>query len=124
MNLKLVFRINSIIFLLNGIMGLFFTDMFFEMANFEIINGETTTIGQFMGVTFLFIGILLWKTPDIAGDSLKRFGMVWALGELMWLLIIGYHIFDSAAGGATAYGNAILTAVLALLFFLNSRESK
>ena len=57
MKLNTVFTINAIILLINGLMALFNTQMFFEMANLEP-NAGTITIGQFMGTTFVFLAIL------------------------------------------------------------------
>ena len=54
--------------------------------------------------------------------AFNSLGRLFALGGLLWTLIIGYHIVMGAASGPTAYINIILTALLALGFYLYSRD--
>jgi len=68
MNLKLIFRISAVIALINGLGSLFATSMFFEMANLTI-SPSLITLGQFIGVTMLFLALVQWRIPDIAGDA-------------------------------------------------------
>ena len=42
----------------------------------------------------------------------------------MWFLIVGFHIMTGRAGGATAYVNVVLIAILGILFFMQSRKSE
>ena len=123
MNLKLVFRINAVISAINGLGLLFATSMFFEMANLPV-TPAMITIGQFTGVTVLFIALLSWRIPDIAGSATSTLGQLFGIGSVMWFLIIGYHIMTGQAGGAAAYGNLAVEAVLAILFYMQSRKSE
>ena len=123
MNLKLVFRITAVIALINGLGSLFATSMFFEMANLTISPSLITT-GQFIGVTMLFLALVQWRIPDIAGDALSSLGQLFAIGFGMWFLIVGYHIMTGAASGATAYGNIVVMAILAAAFFYYSRKTE
>ena len=123
MNLKLVFRIAAVIAAINALGLLFMTDTFFAMANLSI-SAELITVGQFTGVTILFIALLQWRIPDIAGDAFSSLGQLFAIGYAMWFLIVGYHIMTGQAGGATAYVNLVLEAILAILFFMQSRKSE
>ena len=123
MNLKLVFRIAAVIALINGVGSLFMTSTFFEMANLTI-TPALITAGQFIGVTFLFLALVQWRIPDIAGDALSSLGQLFAIGYAMWFLIVGYHIMTGAASGATAYVNIALMAILAVLFFMQSRKTE
>ena len=91
MNLKLIFRISAVIALINGLGSLFATSMFFEMANLTI-SPSLITLGQFIGVTMLFLALVQWRIPDIAGDALSSLGQLFAIGYAMWFLIVGYHI--------------------------------
>ena len=70
MNLKLVFRIAAVILVINGLGSLFATSMFFEMANLTI-SPSLITLGQFIGVTMLFLALVQWRIPDIAGDAIS-----------------------------------------------------
>ena len=121
MNLKTVFRIGAIILLINGLGGLFATKMFMEAANFTMTS-SLLTIGQFLGVTFLVLALITWRTADLAKDALPAFGQLYAITQGMWTAIIGYHIAIGAAGGPTAYVNIGLTALLGVLFFFYSKK--
>ena len=123
MDLKLVFRIAAVIAAINGLGLLFMTTTFFEMANLTI-SADLITAGQFIGVTFFFLALLQWRIPDIAGDAFSSLGQLFAIGYAMWFLIVGYHIMTGQAGGATAYVNLVLEAILAALFFMQSRKSE
>ena len=123
MNLKLVFRISAVITLINGLGSLFATSMFFEMANLTI-SPSLITLGQFIGVTMLFLALVQWRIPDIAGDALSSLGQLFAIGFGMWFLIVGYHIMTGAASGVTAYGNIVVMAILAAAFFYYSRKTE
>ena len=123
MNLKLVFRITAVIALINGLGTLFATSTFFEMANLTV-TPSLITVGQFVGVTMLFLALVQWRIPDIAGDAISSLGQLWGVGFAMWFLIVGYHIMTGAASGATAYVNIVLMAIFAILFFMQSRKSE
>ena len=123
MNLKLVFRIAAVVAAINGLGLLFMGGTFFAMANLTP-TPDLLTLGQFTGVTFLFLALLQWRIPDIAGDAFSSLGQLFAIGNAMWFLIIGYHIMTGQAGGATAIVNAVLVAILAVLFYMQSRKSE
>ena len=123
MDLKLVFRIAAVIAVINGLGLLFMGKTFFAMANITPTT-DLITIGQFTGVTFLFLALLQWRIPDIAGDAVSSLGQLFAIGYAMWFLIVGYHIMTGAASGATAYVNIALMAILAVLFFMKSRKTE
>ena len=123
MNLKLVFRIAAVILVINGLGMLLMTSTFITMANITP-TPDLITFGQFMGVTFLFLALLAWRIPDIAGDAVSSLGQLFAIGYAMWFLIVGYHIMIGAASGATAYGNIVVMAILAAAFFYYSRKTE
>ena len=123
MNLKLVFRIAAVILVINGLGMLLMTSTFITMANITP-TPDLITFGQFMGVTFLFLALLAWRIPDIAGDAISSLGKLFGIGYAMWFLIVGYHIMTGAASGATAYVNIALMAILAVLFFMQSRKTE
>ena len=123
MDLKLVFRISAVVAAINGLGLLFMGTTFFAMANMTA-TPNLITVGQFTGVTVLFLALLQWRIPDIAGDAFSSLGQLFAIGYVMWFLIVGYHIMTGQAGGATAYVNLVLEAILAILFFMQSRKSE
>ena len=122
MDLKLVFRIAGVIAAINGLGLLFMGTTFFAMANMTA-TPNLITVGQFTGVTVLFLALLQWRIPDIAGDALSSLGQLFSIGYAMWFLIIGFHIITGQAGGATAYVNLVLEAILAVLFFMQSKKA-
>ncbi len=123
MDLKLVFRIAAVISAINGLGMLLMTSTFISMANITP-TPDLITLGQFMGVTFLFLALVEWRIPDIAGDAVSSLGQLFAIGFGMWFLIVGYHIMTGAASGATGYVNIALMAILAVLFFMQSRKTQ
>ena len=121
MNLRTIFKAQSIVLIINAIGGLFLTTAFLGSAGWTV-TPELITLGQFMGMTFLVIAIWCWRIPEVVGDALKSMGMLFAIGGLLWTIIIAFHIITGAAGGATAYVNIILTAIFALGFYYYSRD--
>ena len=121
MNLKNIFQIGAVVMMINGLGALFATDIFMRAEGFEM-STSLLTLGQFMGVTFLAMSLIAWKTADLANDALPAFGQVYALTQVMWVAIIGYHIAIGSASGLTAYANIGITAVLGFLFFYYSKK--
>ena len=123
MDLKLVFRIAAVVAALNGLGLLFMGGTFFAMAKVTP-TPDLITVGQFLGVTILFLALLEWRIPDIAGDALSSLGQLFGIGNVLWFLIVGYHIMTGKAGGATGFVNAGIFVILAVLFFMQSRKSE
>ena len=123
MNLKLVFRISAVFAAINGLGLLFMPTTFFEMANLAV-SPAVITLGQFTAVTVLFLALLEWRIPDIAGNALSSLGQLWAIGNVLWFLIVGYHIMTGQAGGATGYFNLALFAIFAVLFYMQSKKTE
>ena len=99
MNLKIVFRIGAIVFLINALGLLFSTGTFFEMANLTM-SPSLLTVGQFMGVTFLILALLYWRTPDLAGQGIASFWAAifyfsWIVGFDNWIS----HCVRASIGG-------------------------
>ena len=123
MDLKLVFRISAVFAAFNALGLLFMANTFFEMAKITP-TPDLITLGQFTGVTVLFLALVEWRITDIAGDALSSLGQLWAIGNVLWFLIVGYHIMTGKAGGATGFVNAGIFVILAVLFFMQSRKSE
>ena len=122
MNIKLVFRIQAILNLLNGIGALILTRVFLEAGNFQVTE-DLTTLGQFLAVTLIILGIIAWRIPDLAGDSINSFGKLFAMTNGLLVLIIGYHIINGQASGPTPYVNIVLITIMAVLFFTQSSKN-
>ena len=123
MDLKLVFRISAVFAAFNALGLLFMANTFFEMAKITP-TPDLITLGQFLGVTVLFLALVEWRIPDIAGNALSSLGQLFGIGNVLWFLIVGYHIMTGKAGGATGFVNAGIFVILAVLFFMQSRKSE
>ena len=123
MSVKLIFRIQAIINLINGLGALFLTQFFLEQANFEV-TADISTLAEFIGVTFLILALISWRIPDIAGTAINSFGKLYALGGLLWVLIVGYHILMGQVSGPTPYVNIVIIAIISILFFTQSSKSE
>ena len=123
MSVKLVFKIQAIINLINGLGALFLTQFFLEQANFEV-GADISTLAEFIGVTFLILALISWRIPDIAGTAINSFGKLYALGGLLWVLIVGYHILMGQVSGPTPYVNIVIIAIISILFFTQSSKSE
>ena len=119
MNLRTIFKVQSIVLIINGIGGLILTNA--GAAGWEI-TADMVTLGQVFGMTLLIIGIWAWRIPEVAGEAIKSMGMLFALAGLLWTLIIIFHVATGTASGPTAYINLVLTAIFAVLFYMNSRD--
>lgn len=123
MSVKLVFKIQAIINLINGLGALFLTQFFLEQANFEV-TADISTLAEFIGVTFLILALISWRIPDISGTAINSFGKLYALGGLLWVLIVGYHILMGQVSGPTPYVNIVIIAIISILFFTQSSKSE
>ena len=121
MSLQLVFRITGGLLFINGLSFLFLTEMFLGMAGFTM-TPSLLTLGQAMGTSLIALGLIAWRTPDIAGDSMAAYGQIWGIVTTLWVLLIGYHAATGQASGPPVYGNLFSNAALAVLFFMNSKE--
>ena len=123
MSVKLIFKIQAIINLINGLGALFLTQFFLEQANFEV-TADISTLAEFIGVTFLILALISWRIPDIAGAAINSFGKLYVLGGLLWVLIVGYHILMGQVSGPTPYVNIVIIAIISILFFTQSSKSE
>ena len=93
----------------------------------DMLSWEKTdallTLGEVFGVSLIVIGIITWRAPGIAGESLSAFGQLFGVTNSLFVLIIGYHIISGQASGAPAYGNIVFTAILVALFFVYSKKT-
>lgn len=121
MNLNIIFKGQAVVLFINAIGGIFLTTAFLGAAGWDV-TPDLITLGQFLGMTFFVIGIWSWRIPDVVGDSVKSMGMLFALGGLLWTLMIGFHIITGAVAGPTAYINIILTAAFAIAFYFYSKD--
>ncbi len=114
MNLQMIFRANGAILFLNGLSFLLLTETYLGMAGFDM-TPELQTLAQAMGVSLISIGLLSWRTPDIAGEAMTSYGQLYAVIGVLWVLLIGYHAATGQASGPPVYGNLVINSALAAL---------
>ena len=122
MNLKLLCRIFGVIATINALSFLFATEAFLEAAGLSI-SPSLITLAQGFGVSVLILGLLSWRTPDIAGDSMPAYGQLFGVGHSLFVLLLVYQITTDQVAGLPAYGNLLFSAVLAALFFMYSKHA-
>ena len=121
MNLNLIFKAQAIVLIINGLGSLFLGSLWIAQGTGWEAIPDLIAFGQFTGVVLLVNGIWSWRFPDVAGESIKSIGMLFALGGLLFTAIILFHIVTGAIAGATPYINVVLTALFTLAFYVYSR---
>ena len=121
MNLKLIFRIFGGLNMLTGAFALFATKAMLDSAGLTVTN-ELITVGQGFAITAIALGLVSWRTADIAGDSLYAYGQLFGIVQSLQILIIVYHLMTGQAGGPPVYINLIVGIVLAALFYFYSQQ--
>ena len=123
MNLALVFIIYGVIIIMNCISMFFMPVMAVGMYGWEE-SGPLIVVIRALGVSFLGTGILALMLPVWIENKLASAGMLWGVINLAWVAHIGYDLYAANISGAAAVANLILTAILAILFFvMSSRHS-
>ena len=123
MNLALVFRISGVLLILNGISMFFTPAMAVGMYGLEE-SGSVIVMVRALGISFLATGVLALMLTTWIETKLAAAGMLWGVINLAWVAHIGYDIYTANISGGAAVANLILTAILAILFFvMSSRHS-
>ena len=123
MNLALVFRISGVLLILNGISMFFTPAMAVGMYGLEE-SGSVIVMVRALGISFLATGVLALMLPTWIETKLAAAGMLWGVINLAWVAHIGYDIYTANISGGAAVAKLILTAILAILFFvMSSRHS-
>ena len=103
------------------------------MSEKVLVTNENSSL-KFNGVSKIqfetnekiFFGTYIVALPDYKRfsefNNYFQIGMLFAIGGLLFTIIIAYHIMIGAVAGATAYVNIILTALFAIAFYFYSRD--
>ena len=121
MNLKLIFRIFGGLNMLTGAFALFATKAMLDSAGLTVTN-ELITVGQGFAITAIALGLVSWRTADIAGESLYAYGQLFGIVQSLQILLIVYHLITGQAGGPPVYINLVVGIVLAALFYFYSQQ--
>ena len=122
MNLKLVFRIFGGLNMITGAGALFATKAMLGSAGMTV-TPQLITEGQGFGITGIALGLVSWRTADIAGELLSKYGQLFGVVQLLQIALISYHLMTGQAGGPPVYINLVVGIVLAALFLIQSTKS-
>ena len=87
-------------------------------------SGSLIVMMRALGMSFLGTGVLALMLPVWIENNLAAAGMLWGVINLAWVAHIGYDLYAANISGGAAVANLILTAILAILFFvMSSRHS-
>ena len=121
MNLKLIFRIFGGLNMLTGTFALFATKAMLGSAGLTV-TPELITVGQGFAIAAIALGLVSWRTADIAGKSLYAYGQLFGIVQSLQILLIVYHLITGQAGGPPVYINLVVGIVLAALFYSYSQQ--
>jgi len=121
MNLKLIFRIFGGLNMLTGAFALFATKAMLGSAGLTVTN-ELITVAQGFAITAIALGLVSWRTVDIAGESLYAYGQLFGIVQSLQILLIVYHLITGQAGGPPVYINLVVGIVLVALFYSYSQQ--
>ena len=122
MNTKSILKINGVYMILSSLSAFFMPDMWFEGGGLTP-NAAAYTLVQAVGTFGLCLGIVSWRTADIAGDAIKSFGQLFGLLHCIFILLTAYQALTDQFSGFPVYFNIIISLALASSFFYSSRES-
>ncbi len=123
MNLKLIFRIFGGLNMLTGAGALFATSAMLGSAGMTVTT-QLITVGQGFGIAAIALGLVSWRTADIAGDLLPEFGELFSIVQLLQIALILYHLITGQAGGPPVYINLVVGIVLVALFYSYSQQDE
>ena len=123
MNIKLLCRINGVIVFINGLSALVAPGMWFSMAGLES-SVAGVAAAQGLGVAVISLGIISWRSVDIAGDSINSYGQLFGGIHVLFIILTVYQSMTGLFSGPPVYFNIILSLVLAIAFFYYSRKSE
>ena len=123
MNLKLIFRIFGGLNMLTGAFALFATKAMLDSAGLTVTN-ELITVGQGFAITAIALGLVSWRTADIAGESLYAYGKLFGIVQSLQIVLIVYHLITGQAGGPPVYINLVVGIVLVVLFYSYSQQDE
>ena len=122
MNIKLLCRINGVIVFINGLSALVAPGMWFSMAGLES-SVAGVAAAQGLVVAAISLGLISWRTVDIAGEAINSYGQLFGGIHVLFVLLTVYQSMTGLFTGPPVYFNLILSLVLAIAFFYYSRKS-
>ena len=125
MNINLLCRINGAFVFLNGLSALIVPSMWFNMGGFTDVDPEAIAICRALGVAAIGLGIISWRTVDIAGEAINSYGQLFGAIHILFILLTLYQIWADVFPNLTpAYFNLIASLILSSALFYYSRKSE
>ena len=107
--------------MITGAFALFATKAMLGSAGLTV-TPELITVGQGFAITAIALGLVSWRTADIAGQSLYAYGQLFGIVQALQILLIVYHMITGQASGPPVYINLVVGFVLVALFYLYSQQ--
>lgn len=118
---NLLFRIDGIILLINGVMAAFFSELFLEGAGMTL-NADGITTAQAFGAALITIGITVFRIPSFIGNMTEAITTV-ILGHLTFVILIGVHLMNGQAEGPTPIINLVLNFIFITLYLIERNKA-
>lgn len=118
---NLLFRIDGIILLLNGVMAAFFSELFLEGAGMTL-NADGITTAQAFGAALITIGITVFRIPSFIGNMTEAITTV-ILGHLTFVILIGVHLMNGQAEGPTPVINLVLNFIFITIYLIERNKA-
>tara|TARA_B100000953_G_scaffold161448_1_gene133310 strand:- start:345 stop:752 length:408 start_codon:yes stop_codon:yes gene_type:complete len=123
MNLQLLCRINAVWVALNGLSAFVVPDMWFNMAGYTA-GPAAYAAAQGLGVSFIGLGLISWRTSDIAGEAINLYGQLFGIIWILFALLALYQMMTGLFSGPAAIFNLVVSLIFAALFFYSSRKTE
>tara|TARA_Y100001970_G_scaffold190832_1_gene232093 strand:+ start:1510 stop:1869 length:360 start_codon:yes stop_codon:yes gene_type:complete len=107
--------------MVTGAGALFATTAMLDSAGMTV-TAQLITVGQGFGIAAIALGLVSWRTANIAGDSLPALGELFSIVQLLQIAIIVYHLITGQTGGPPVYINLLIGIILVGLFYLYSQQ--
>ncbi len=99
----------------------YYADMWFNMAGLESSPAAYAAAGG-LGVAAFSLGLISWRTVDIAGDAINSYGKLFGIAHSLFLLLSLYQMSAGLFSGPPAYMQIVTSLILAAAFFYYSRK--
>ena len=123
MNIKLLCRINGVWVALNGLSAFIVPDMWFEMAGY-VGSPAAYAAAQGFGVAAISLGLISWRSVDIAGEAINSYGQLFGIVWTLFILLTLYQMMTGLFTGPAAIFNLVVSLIFTSLFFYTSRKTE
>ena len=123
MNINLLCRINGVWVALNGLSAFIIPDMWFNMAGLTAGPAAYLAVQGF-GVAAIALGLISWRTVDIAGDAINSYGQLFGIVWILFALLSLYQMTAGLFTGPPAIFNLVVSLGFAACFFYSIRKTE